>query len=91
MADHHPDHSSTSKRLNRIEGQISGIRKMIEDRRYCLDILAQTKSVQAALKSLEAEILETHIEHCVKDAMTSGDMEASRTKISEILQIFKRR
>lgn len=90
MAYYQPDHTKEIKRLNRIEGQVAGVRKMIENRRYCLDILSQTRAVQAALRSLEAEILETHLEHCVKDAMNSEDPEAGKTKISEIIKIFKK-
>ena len=86
---HHPDHSKLVKRLNRIEGQVAGIRKMIEERRYCLDILAQTRAAQSAIKGVEAEILSTHLAHCVKDALHEKDEAAVDQKLEEIIKIFK--
>ncbi len=85
----HPDHSKLISRLNRIEGQIGGVKKMIEERRYCLDILAQTRAMQSALKAVEAEILNTHLAHCVKDALHSRDAAAVDQKLAEIVKVFK--
>lgn len=85
----HPDHSKLAARLNRIEGQIRGVRKMIEERRYCLDILAQTRAVQSALRAVEAEVLSTHLAHCVKDAFGSRDPAEVEEKLAEIVQVFK--
>lgn len=85
----HPDHSKLIARLNRIEGQIGGVKKMIGERRYCLDILAQTRAMQAALKAVEAEILNTHLAHCVKDALHSRDEAEVDRKLSEIVKVFK--
>ena len=90
MADHaHPDHSKLVGRLNRIEGQVAGIRRMIEERRYCLDILNQTKAVHSALKSVEADILGRHMEHCVRDALHAKDEAAIDDKLEEIIKVFK--
>lgn len=79
-----------AKRLNRIEGQVAGVNKMISERRYCLDILAQTRAIQSALKSVEAEILRSHLAHCVRDALTADDDKEIEQKLDEIVRIFKR-
>ncbi len=60
----HPDHSDKLNRLNRIEGQVKGIKKMIEEKRYCVDILTQLKAVSAALKKVEHAVLKDHIQGC---------------------------
>jgi DNA-binding FrmR family transcriptional regulator len=86
----HPDHSALIKRMNRIEGQVAGVNRMIEERRYCLDILAQTRAVQSALKSVEAEILRSHLAHCVKDALNAKDERDIDKKLDEIVRLFKR-
>ncbi len=88
-ADAHPDHKKLIVRLNRIEGQIGGVKKMIEERRYCLDILAQTRAMQSALKAVEAEVLNTHLAHCVKDALHSRDEAEVDKKLAEIVKVFK--
>lgn len=88
-ANPHPDHTKLIARLNRIEGQVGGVRKMIEERRYCLDILAQTRATQSALKAVEAEVLNTHLAHCVKDALHSRDEAAVERKLAEIVKVFK--
>jgi DNA-binding FrmR family transcriptional regulator len=85
----HPDHSKLITRLSRIEGQIGGVKRMIEERRYCLDILAQTRAAQAALKAVEAEVLNTHLAHCVKDALQSRDEAQIEQKLAEIDKVFK--
>ncbi len=90
MTHQHPDHSALIKRMNRIEGQVAGVNKMIGERRYCLDILAQTKAVHSALKSVEAEILRSHLSHCVKGALTADDEKDIDEKLDEIVRIFKR-
>lgn len=85
----HPDHSAQIRRLNRIAGQLEGIRKMIVGRRYCPDILTQVKAAASAMKSLEAAILETHIESCVHDAMTAGNAVDVKKKVKELMKIFR--
>ncbi len=67
------DHRDSINRLNRIRGQIEGIIRMIEEQRYCPDILTQTAAVKSAIKSVEMEILDRHLRHCVRDAMESGE------------------
>jgi CsoR family transcriptional regulator, copper-sensing transcriptional repressor len=84
----YPDHGDQLKRLARIRGQIDGVSRMIEEGRYCVDILAQTAAARAAIKSLEAAILEKHMAHCVRDAMTAGG--DADQKIEELLAVFKK-
>lgn len=84
----HPCHSSQVKRLNRIIGQLEGIRKMIDERRYCPDILTQTKAAVSALKVLQGAILESHLTHCVHDAMKAGTEAEQQKKVSELMKIF---
>lgn len=86
----HPDHSNEISRLNRISGQIEGVKKMIEERRYCPDILTQLRAVASATKSLEASILEAHIGSCVADAFKSDKVEEQKEKVSELVKLFKR-
>lgn len=87
------DNSSKFKkqlsRINRIQGQLNGVKKMLEQEVYCPEILIQTKAITSALKSLETEILEGHIKTCVKTAIKSGKGEAE--KLDELLGIFKTR
>ena len=86
----HPSHEKQIPRLNKIEGQVKGIRKMIEDHRYCMDIISQLKSVTSALRQVELRILETHIQSCVHDAMISKDPLETEEKIKEIIQMAKK-
>ena len=75
-------------RLARIEGQVRGIARMIETERYCIDILNQLQAVKAALGGVEAEILKEHADHCVAEAMASGDRSEQRTKLNELVELF---
>ena len=84
-----PDHTPQLKRINRMIGQLGGIKKMIEDEVYCPEILIQTKAVSSALRSLETTLLEGHLNGCVTDALESG--KESEEKIDELLQIFRTR
>ena len=85
-----PDHSVENPRLNRISGQVDGVKKMIEENRYCPDILAQIKAIRSALKSVEANILERHLSGCVKEAIESGTQKQRTQKIEEIKELFKK-
>lgn len=87
----HPDHTEFTPRLNRVGGQLSGIQKMIDDRRYCVDILVQFRAVMAALRSIEVSIFEKHLEHCVKDALLSKDKKQVAGKIKELTELLSRR
>ena len=84
------DREALVKRLHRIEGQVRGIERMVEEDRYCIDILTQVGAVKTALKSLALEVLSDHVTHCVKDALSSGDEQAAAEKSDELLAAVKR-
>ena len=75
-----PDRSSRLKRLNRIEGQVRGLARMVEEDRYCIDIITQISAVRAALRRVEEDILRDHIAHCVEHAIVSGNADEQRAK-----------
>lgn len=77
-------------RLKRIEGQVRGIARMVEEDRYCIDILTQMQAVKAAFRKAEEEILKTHVGHCVEDAIESGDPEEQRRKLTELVGLMGR-
>jgi DNA-binding FrmR family transcriptional regulator len=79
------DKNAVVKRLHRIEGQVRGIEKMVEDDRYCIDILTQIAAVNTALESLAFRILDEHVRHCVAGALASGDDGDAQTKTEELL------
>jgi CsoR family transcriptional regulator, copper-sensing transcriptional repressor len=78
------------KRFKRIEGQVGGLSRMVEDGRYCIDIVTQISAVRAALRRAEEEILRDHVSHCVEHAITSGNKQDQRKKIAEIIEILGR-
>lgn len=82
--------ASATKRLNRIEGQVRGLSKMIAEDRYCIDVITQISAVQAALRRVEEEILRDHITHCVEHAIQSGDPGSQREKIAELIAVLGR-
>lgn len=86
----HADHSNEIKRINRIEGQVRGIKKMVEEGKYCVDILTQVKAARSALKSLELNILENHTNHCLIKAMESGSKKEAKEKVDEIIELLRR-
>lgn len=86
----HPDHSADLARLNRISGQIAGVGRMIEERRYCPDIITQLRAVQSAAKAVESNILRRHLEACVHDAFSADNEIATREKIDELISLFKK-
>ncbi len=77
-------------RLSRIEGQVRGIARMIEDDRYCIDVLTQLRAVRAALRRVEDEVLNDHVAHCVEGAIASGDGAEQRRKVQELLEVLTR-
>jgi DNA-binding FrmR family transcriptional regulator len=79
-----------SKRLRRIEGQVRGIHRMIDDERYCADILVQIASVQEALRGVGKVLLENHLTHCTTDAIRSGDPEEAKRVVTELVQLWGR-
>ena len=82
--------TSCLKRLQRIEGQVRGLARMVEDDRYCIDIVTQIAAVRAALRRAEEEILRDHVAHCVEDAIVSGDKADQRRKIAELMDVVGR-
>lgn len=78
------------KRLQRIEGQVRGLERMVDEDRYCLDIVTQIAAVRAALRSVEREILRDHVAHCVEHAITSGNEAEQRRKIGELVEVLSR-
>jgi CsoR family transcriptional regulator, copper-sensing transcriptional repressor len=78
------------KRLHRIEGQVRGVEKMVEDDRYCIDVLTQIAAVNTALESLAFKILDEHVRHCVAGALASGDEAGAQTKTEELLEAVQR-
>jgi CsoR family transcriptional regulator, copper-sensing transcriptional repressor len=81
---------SCLKRLNRIAGQVRGLARMVEEDRYCIDIVTQISAVRAALRRAEEEILRDHVSHCVEDAIISGNRAEQRRKIAELMHVVAR-
>lgn len=86
----HPSHQNQISRLNRAKGQIEAISKMIEEERYCIDIITQIRAARAALKSIELGILETHMGMCVASAVSSKDETKKAEKIAEVMNMLKK-
>jgi DNA-binding FrmR family transcriptional regulator len=87
------EHASKPKllnRLNRIEGQVRGVARMVEDGRYCVDILTQLQAARAALARVETELLREHLGHCIEGAIVSGDKEEQRKKAAELIDLLER-
>jgi DNA-binding FrmR family transcriptional regulator len=82
--------ASALKRLKRIEGQVRGLGRMVEDERYCIDIVTQISAVRAALRRAEEEILRDHVAHCVEGAIASGNQGQQRRKIAELMAVLGR-
>lgn len=85
----HPDHGAQLSRLNRVVGQLNGIKRMIETRRYCPEILTQMKAASSALKSVELLILGTHLRHCVAEATRAQGSEQAEAKIDELVTLLE--
>lgn len=88
MENEHPSHKSELPRLNRVIGQLEGIKKMIDEKRNCHDILIQLKAARSAILSIEKNILSTHLEKCVADSF--DDRENAKEKIEEIKELFNK-
>ena len=86
----HALHVGQLQRLRKIEGQVRGIARMIEDERYCVDILTQLRAARAALRRVEDSVLREHVEHCVAQAIRSGDPAEQHAKVDELLAVLGR-
>jgi DNA-binding FrmR family transcriptional regulator len=84
------DKAALVTRLHRVEGQVRGIEKMVDEDRYCVDILTQISAATTALESLALQILDQHIRHCVAGALASGDEADAKQKTDELLQAVQR-
>ena len=84
------DKEALIKRLHRIEGQVRGIEKMVEEERYCIDILTQIAAANTALERLALKLLEGHVNHCVADALAAGDAAAAQQKTADLLAAVER-
>ena len=80
--------SSCLKRLTRIEGQVRGLARMVEEDRYCIDVVTQIAAARAALKRVEEEVLRDHVAHCIERAIASGDPDQQRSKVAELVDIL---
>ncbi|MDX2266186.1 MAG: metal-sensitive transcriptional regulator [Hyphomicrobiales bacterium] len=78
-------------RLSRIEGQVRGLARMIDEDRYCIDIITQISAARAALGKVEEELLRNHVSHCVEHAIASGDAEDQRRKVAELIEVLGRK
>lgn len=88
----HPEHrQKIDRRLARLEGQVRGVRKMVDDRRWCLDVLTQVEAIQEGLRGVSAALLSAHLRHCVADAAKAGDAEALEARLAEVDLLLKRR
>jgi DNA-binding FrmR family transcriptional regulator len=85
------DHSEDLVRFRRIKGQIEGVERMVQEGRYCVDIVSQIRSIIAALKSAEGLVMERHVRHCVQDAVHAKDTRLTEEKIGELLTLFHKR
>jgi DNA-binding FrmR family transcriptional regulator len=79
---------SCTARLRRIEGQVRGLVRMVEEDRYCIDVITQVQAVRAALKRVEEEVLRDHVAHCVEHAIQSGDSREQRKKVAELMHVL---
>jgi DNA-binding FrmR family transcriptional regulator len=82
--------AEAAKRLSRIEGQVRGLSRMVEEDRYCIDIVTQIAAVRAALRRLEEQILKDHVGHCVEHAINSGNKAEQRRKVEELMAVVSR-
>ena len=86
----HNDKPKLLNRLSRVEGQVRGVARMVEEDRYCIDVLTQIQAVRAALNRVETELLKDHLNHCIVAAIQGGDPEEQRRKAGELIQLLER-
>ncbi|HAU1025004.1 TPA: metal-sensitive transcriptional regulator [Legionella pneumophila] len=86
----HPEHHQELSRLNRVTGQLEGIKRMIEEQRYCVDILSQLRAVRNAVKTIELGVLERHVLNCLNEVACHGSQESRQEKMDEIMGLLKK-
>ena len=82
--------TACAKRLNRIEGQVRGLSRMVEEDRYCIDVVTQLSAVRAALRAVEEEVMRDHAAHCIEHAISSGNKSEQRRKVAELMDVLTR-
>ena len=87
---HSTTHEETLSRIARIAGQVQGIRRMVEEKAYCIDIITQIQAARSALRAVELQILQKHMAHCVSDAFESGSPKEAGAKMDELLRVMKK-
>jgi DNA-binding FrmR family transcriptional regulator len=87
---HDTTKTAVTARLKRIEGQVGGLRRMVDEDRYCVDLLTQINAVRAALHKVEEQVLRDHISHCVAGAFAAGDVIGQRHKVEELIETVAR-
>ena len=90
MSGYGADKDALIKRLHRIEGQVRGVERMVEQDRYCTDILTQIAAARTALEQVGSKLLEGHVTHCIADALASGDEKSATAKTAEMLDAVQR-
>jgi DNA-binding FrmR family transcriptional regulator len=86
----HANKSELTKRLNRIEGQVRGLARMIEEDRYCIEVVHQVAAVRAALLRVETEMLRAHLGHCIESAIVNGNADEQRRKAAELIELLEK-
>lgn len=84
-------HKETANRLARVAGQVNGVKRMVEEEKYCIDIITQIQAARSALRSVELQILQKHMHHCVSDAFESGNKKEADEKMEELLRVMKKK
>ena len=84
------DSKATQNRLRRIEGQVRGLQRMVEEDAYCVDVLTQVSAVQTALEQVAVQVLDAHVRHCVADAVAGDDEDAATERLDELMTAVRR-
>jgi DNA-binding FrmR family transcriptional regulator len=87
---HRDDKPKLRNRLRRIEGQVRGVTRMVDEDRYCIDIMTQMAAIRAALTRVESELLKGHLDHCIESAIVNGDAAEQRRKAGELIELLER-
>lgn len=86
----HPSHKDQLSKLNRAIGQLEAVKRMIDEGKYCVDIMSQIRAARNALKTVELGVLETHVGACITDACANGDAALRKKRIGEIMELLKK-